>query len=148
MATEGIDTGQACLLAEPLEALRESLAEPIGSDPYLERLIRRLERHPEQKASLEDMAGDACISKYHLVRRFKEETGLTPHRFLIQNRVRKAQRLLGESGDMAEVALAAGFCDQSHFIRHFQRLIGLTPTAYRSSYTAVSLPLPLMSGRG
>ena len=79
------------------------------------------------------MAQAAFVSKYHLIRRFKQAVGLTPHQFQMQNRVRKAQRLLGRSGTMTEAALTAGFCDQSHFIRLFERYVGLTPSAYLTS---------------
>lgn len=94
-------------------------------------LRARLEREPELPYSLEDMAELACMSKYHLVRAFRREAGLTPHRFQLQNRVRKGQRLLAGPATVAEVAAAAGFCDQSHFDRQFKRLVGLTPAAYK-----------------
>ena len=71
------------------------------------------------------------MSKYHLVRAFRREAGLTPHRFQLQNRVRKGQRLLAGPVTVAEAAAAAGFCDQSHFDRQFKRLVGLTPAAYK-----------------
>ncbi len=54
----------------------------------------------------------------------------TPHRFQLQNRVRKGQRLLAGPATVAEAA-AAGFCDQSHFDRQFKRLVGLNPAAYK-----------------
>ena len=79
------------------------------------------------------MAKNAFISKYHFIRTFKAEAGLTPHQFQLQNRIRKAKRLMLESKTMTEVALTTGFCDQSHFIRLFERYVGLTPSAYLTS---------------
>lgn len=110
-----------------------------GEGPLAE-LRARLEREPELPCSLEDMAELACMSKYHLVRAFQREAGLTPHRFQLQNRVRKGQRLLAGPATVAEAAAAAGFCDQSHFDRQFKRLVGLTPAAYKRSCTAFSGP--------
>ena len=110
-----------------------------GEGPLAE-LRARLEREPELPCSLEDMAELACMSKYHLVRAFRREAGLTPHRFQLQNRVRKGQRLLAGPATVAEAAAAAGFCDQSHFDRQFKRLVGLTPAAYKRSCTAFSGP--------
>ena len=101
-----------------------------GGGPLAE-LRARLEREPELPYSLEDMAELACMSKYHLVRAFRREAGLTPHRFQLQNRVRKGQRLLAGPATVAEAAAAAGFCGQSHFDRQFKRLVGLTPAAYK-----------------
>lgn len=92
---------------------------------------------PELPCSLEDMAALACMSKYHLVRAFRREAGLTPHQFQLQNRVRKGQRLLNGPATVAEAAAAAGFCDQSHFDRQFKRLVGLTPADYKRACRTV-----------
>lgn len=97
---------------------------------HIEILKARLELHPEVDFSLDAMARRAHTGKYHLIRRFRQEVGLTPHRFQIQNRVRKARRLLARSSSMTEAALAAGFADQSHFIRQFKKIVGMTPTSY------------------
>lgn len=93
----------------------------------------RLERFPERQISIEEMAHTTYLSKYHFIRSFQQTVGLTPHRFQIQNRIRKAQRLLYHTADITEVALTSGFYDQSHFIRHFKNYTGLTPAAYQSS---------------
>lgn len=105
--------------------IREPEAGPLA------KLRARLEAWPELPWKLEDMAEAAFMSKYHLIRSFRRETGLTPHQFQLQNRVRKGQRLLAGPATVAEAAAAAGFCDQSHFDRQFKRLVGLTPADYR-----------------
>ena len=79
------------------------------------------------------MAQNAFISKYHFIRSFKSEVGLTPHQFQVQNRIRKAQSLISEAETITEVALKTGFYDQSHFIRQFEKYVGLTPSAYKLS---------------
>lgn len=111
---------------------------PTQKETVISRLKTRLETYPECKYSIADMAEYAFVSKYHLIRAFKQEVGLTPHQFQIQNRIRKAQRLLKESVSIAEVASATGFCDQSHFIRHFEKIVGLTPTDYKLSCEVVT----------
>lgn len=60
-------------------------------NPYIHDLKRQLELYPECKLTIEEMAQNAFTSKYHLIRSFKAEVGLTPHQFQIQNRIRKAQ---------------------------------------------------------
>ena len=92
-----------------------------------------LESSPEKKISIDEMAQLAFISKYHFIRSFKQEVGLTPHQFQLQNRIRKAQRLLHKADRVTDVALSAGFCDQSHFIRQFERIVRLTPSKYVSA---------------
>ncbi len=101
-------------------------------------VIKQLEACPERGISVEDMARGTFISKYHFIRRFKAEVGLTPHQFQIQNRVRKAQRLLSSTKSLTEVALSAGFYDQSHFIKQFEKYVGLTPASYKSAVVLVT----------
>lgn len=119
-------------LADALRALGGYARVPAG-EAAVQRVRRRLERAPEGRLSVEEMARAAYMSEYHLIRRFKRAVGLTPHQFQMQNRVRKAQRMLTGAASITEVALSAGFCDQSHFIRCFKRVVGLTPTAYRAA---------------
>lgn len=106
---------------------------PAQKETAFSSLKMQLEMYPECKYSIDDMAKSVVTSKYHFIRSFKQESGLTPHQFQIQNRIRKAQRMLKESSTITEVALATGFCDQSHFIRHFEKIVGLTPTDYRAA---------------
>lgn len=101
--------------------------------PFINDLKRQLELYPESKLSVEEMAKRAFVSKYHLIRIFKAEVGLTPHQFQIQNRIRKAQRLVHKSETITEVALTTGFCDQSHFIKQFEKYVGLPPLTYKAS---------------
>lgn len=84
--------------------------------------------------SLSDVAAAAHLSPFHLSRIFKKATGVTPHQYLLQVRVNSARALLSAgAGDrsLAEVAAAVGFADQSHFTRHFKRMLGVTPKQMR-----------------
>lgn len=105
---------------------------PVFS-PDIARLAERMERFPEMCGDVEQMARFAYMSKYHFIRRFKQEVGLTPHQFLLQNRIRKSQRLLRLEEELPGIALMNGFYDQSHFIRHFKRIVGMPPSAYKDS---------------
>lgn len=100
-------------------------------EPFIDLAKKQIERHPEMKLSIDEMANSLYISKYHFIRSFKQAVGLTPHQFQIQNRIRKAQHMLNNVDSITEVALTTGFCDQSHFIRHFEKYVGLTPTVYK-----------------
>ena len=111
---------------------------PMQRETEIDILREQLEHYPEIPYRIEDMATLTFTSKYNLIRSFKQEVGLTPHQFQIQNRVRKAQKLLNSSVTVAEVALATGFYDQSHFIRCFEKIVGLTPTEYKRAYGTVS----------
>lgn len=111
---------------------------PMQRETEIDNLREQLELYPEIPCRIEDMAALTFTSKYNLIRSFKQEVGLTPHQFQIQNRVRKAQKLLNSSASVAEVALATGFFDQSHFIRCFEKIVGVTPTEYKRAYGTVS----------
>ena len=104
-----------------------------NQNPFINDLKRQLELYPESRLSIEEMAKRAFVSKYHFIRSFKAEVGLTPHQFQIQNRIRKAQRLMHKAETITEVALTTGFCDQSHFIKQFEKQVGLTPLIYKMS---------------
>ena len=112
---------------------------PAACPDYIENLKQHLEQNPERSLPVDEMSRLTHISRYHLIRSFRKEVGLTPHRFQIQNRVRKAQRLLSQSLSMTEAALASGFFDQSHFIRSFEKIVGLTPSCYKSAYQLIRI---------
>lgn len=110
-----------------------------NQNPFIKSLRNQLELYPEDKFSIEEMAQNAYVSKYHFIRSFKAEVGLTPHQFQLQNRIRKAQRLMHHTDTITEVALTTGFCDQSHFTRQFEKQVGISPLAYKLSSQTVHI---------
>jgi AraC family transcriptional regulator len=99
----------------------------------LRAVIEYIEEHLDAGPSLEQMAAIAHISPYHFARQFKTATGLPPHQYVIARRIERAKHLLQEGVDfsLAEVAVHAGFSDQSQFCQHFKRLVGVTPRQFR-----------------
>lgn len=87
---------------------------------------------PEEKISLDVLAALSGISRFQLIRGFARETGITPHAYLIQSRVRLARRLLAAGHSPADTALMAGFADQSHLTRAFQKQFAMTPGRYQA----------------
>ena len=83
--------------------------------------------------SIADMSEKVHISSYHMIRKFAGENGLTPHKFQLQCRIRKAQELLESGMKVVDVATAVGFCDQSHLCRVFKRQMGISPEEYIKS---------------
>ena len=93
-----------------------------------------IEAHLEKTISIGALAGIVGLSKYYFARAFKQSEGLTPHDYLLQCRVRRAQELLANTDlPLSEIALASGFSDQSHFARRFRERLGVTPSSYRWS---------------
>jgi AraC family transcriptional regulator len=96
--------------------------------------IRLVESDAARSLELKDMAAAAGMSKYHFLRVFRRLTGLTPHRYLISARLRRAALALASSRrPVIDVALDAGFGDLSTFNKTFRAAFGLTPTQYRAS---------------
>lgn len=128
---------QLLLLAENLSYCKHFSAYKSVT-PQIKELRQILEFSPEITINIEKMAKSAYMSKYHFIRKFKKETGLTPHQFQIQNKIRKAQRIFNNSENLAKLAIETGFFDQSHFIRYFKKIVGLTPSDYKKSFKIVS----------
>ncbi len=120
-------------LAQLSDTITKIAAQAEISQTDHQPIIDQLVTHPEEKRSIDELAQEACTSKYQFIRNFKEDVGLTPHQFQIQNQIRKAQKALAQSENITEVAMDAGFFDQSHFIRHFEKIVQLTPTEYKAS---------------
>jgi len=106
-----------------------------GLPPRALRRVREyITAHLERNISVEALAAIVGLSMFHFARAFKQSEGVTPHRFLLQCRVRRAQELLaGTDLPLSEIALAAGFSDQSHCARRFREFVGITPSRYRWS---------------
>ncbi len=86
----------------------------------------------DTEVSLQDLAEEAGLSRFHLIRVFKQDTGFTPHGYLTQTRVLHARELIRRGRDLVDAALESGFVDQSHLNRHFKSIIGMTPGVYRN----------------
>ena len=82
----------------------------------------------DENISLDTLALNCNLSKYHFLRVFKKEIGLTPHSFIINERLNRANNLIKEGITISEASLLVGFNDQSHFTRNFKKYFGYTPT--------------------
>lgn len=120
-----------------LTTLMTQLAEeaPIAPTPtpyVLAHVARHLREHCASDISLDDLSQQTGYSAGHLIRAFKQHYGLTPHAYLIDQRIQLGQAALRQGQPIVEVALTAGFNDQPHFQRTFKRLVAATPNQYRT----------------
>lgn len=122
---------------EPISNNYSMISICVPQDDDIEReldIIRRcIIGNPEVEINIAQMAEKVHISKYHMIRKFSEENGLTPHKFQLQCRIRKAQELLIDGMKVVDVAAALGFCDQSHLCRVFKKQVGISPEEYINS---------------
>lgn len=116
--------------------LREATARDRGRLPRrrLRVVLDHVEQHLADPISVDDLARVAGMSPYHFSRTFKATVGESPHRFVMAQRVRRAEMLLTETDvTLAEIALRTGFSSQSHMNAAFRRLRAITPSRLRAN---------------
>jgi AraC family transcriptional regulator len=99
----------------------------------LQKVLDYIEEHLDAELALEHLASVAHLSPYHFARLFKNDTGLPPHQFVVVRRIERAKQLLRQRDrfSLADIAAEVGFSSQSHFTRHFKRLVGVTPKRFQ-----------------
>jgi AraC-like DNA-binding protein len=89
-----------------------------------------IDEHLFENFGLYDLSQLTGVSAFHLVRTFKRAVGLSPVAYRNQRRIAAARRRLVDGEPTAQIALDLGYADQSHFTRHFQRIVGVSPQRY------------------
>jgi AraC family transcriptional regulator len=101
----------------------------------LSAAIEFMQAHLDKNIKLSEVAAVAGLSSSQFARAFRRSTEYSPHQWHVEARLRHAQNLLINSNrPLAEIALATGFSEQSHFTRVFQSIHGTTPKQYRRSH--------------
>lgn len=145
LADQGRRSGPSTALAESLGtalvthfAERRVLPEPAAAplslpSPTLGSVLEYVARHLDTPLSLERLASVAGMDLFRFARAFKQSTGSSPHRYLLEARINLAKELLRDpSRPITEIALQTGFATPSHFSVTFRRIAGVTPRAFRA----------------
>ncbi|WP_027368696.1 AraC family transcriptional regulator [Desulfocurvibacter africanus] len=130
LAKESAMVAAFSLLMAGHAAMRPSLPGPGGEPEAVRRVKEHLHEHLDAKVSLEELAAETGLSRYHLLRVFKAATGMSPYAYHLQLRVEHARRLLLKGLPFVQAASEAGFSDQSHFSNTFRHFFGMTPGQY------------------
>ncbi len=120
------------LVAKLHGAPAQILSRPCASRG-LSGLIAALREQAAAPPALGELARQAGMSRYQLIRTFRKLTGLPPHAWILDQRIIQAREHLRAGRPLAEVALELGFADQSHFQRVFKAHTATTPGHYRAA---------------
>jgi len=121
----------SCLFEQPTHALPRQLGR---IDPALQKVTEMLRDQLDANLSLDELANEAQMSRYQLIRAFNRRFGLSPHAYQLDQRIIKAKALLKSGLPLADTANSIGFADQAHFQRHFKKRIAITPKLYQSFF--------------
>ena len=96
----------------------------------IESIAEKIAEKSSGTFSLDQLSSEVFVSKYHLIRKFKSKIGLTPHQFMIQVRVRNAQKSIADGERLIDAAIDNGFYDSSHFDKCFEKIVGIAPSDF------------------
>ena len=122
---------------------------PSGLAASVVRRVRAyIDAHIGEHISLDDLARQAGISRFHFARQFRLSTGESPMGYLRRMRIERSKSILqSRETTIAEVAATLGFSDQSHFTRTFGRLVGVSPGSFARSDDWRSGPVEVEGSR-
>ena len=99
----------------------------------LDRAIAFINENLSRDFKLKDLATVVEMSPYHFARMFKQSTGLTPHQYLVKQRINKAKELLRQTEiAIADIGYTVGYKNPSHFAKVFRQQTKVSPTDYRN----------------
>ncbi len=120
-------------LRETLEGLMAAFPKEASLPRAVERALDYMRRHVDSRLSRESVASAVGVSDAHLNELLKRSTGRSFRALVRSARVERASEMLSDPRvELAEIAVACGFCDQSHLTRVFRGERGVTPREYRA----------------
>jgi AraC family transcriptional regulator len=103
-------------------------------DRRIRRAVEMMHAHMDRELTIEELASAAYLSPFHFARLFKKLAGASPHAYLANLRVHRAQQLLAETDlSISELSARVGYSSPSHFSKAFRQATGLTPRAFRAA---------------
>ncbi len=137
-----ISTGEqnriSSLMSDILEVLKEFKITMSGSQSPVDMVQKALgfiNRHYHEHLSVGDIARYMCVSPFHFCHLFKQYTGISPYNYLLQYRIKRSRMLLKNQCSVFDAAIATGFYDSSHYIRHFISYEGISPGHYQKYFS-------------
>ena len=120
-------------LSDDVRAMLLVQKDPRGMPQMrLDRVMAFVDANVAADLCVTTLASVAGMSPYYFCRSFKQSTGITPHRYVLNRRMEQARYLLEQKAmPVLQIAHQVGFTDQSQFTRVFRKMVGITPSQYR-----------------
>ena len=99
-----------------------------SSDTQVEQLLKYINRNLSENLSIDQLANRFFFSKYHMMRKFKNETGYTIHNYITSKRLLMARSLISQGMPVMKAAQASGFHDYTTFVRAYKKQFGKAPS--------------------
>ena len=99
-----------------------------SSDSQVEQLLKYINRNLSENLSIDQLANRFFFSKYHMMRKFKNETGYTIHNYITSKRLLMARSLISQGMPVMKAAQASGFHDYTTFVRAYKKQFGKAPS--------------------
>lgn len=125
----------AVLFLKLVQFLAKHKQEEPTKDEQTDEIRIYIDRHVDEKLSLEDIAEHFYLSQEHVIRKFKKAYDITPHQYMLQSKIRLAMVMLQSSElSVEEISEKLTFSDPRHFSATFKKFVGLRPSAYRNQF--------------
>lgn len=122
---------------ELVQYLSENKKETYRPTEDIEQIRLFLDCNLLNKITLSDISERFSFTEEHIIRRFKATYGITPHKYILESKIRLAMIMLKTTSDtVCEIADKLDFSDSHHFSSQFKRIMGFSPSEYRKSYSS------------
>jgi AraC-like DNA-binding protein len=115
--------------ADVVQALADGVEPSVVSDPRILRAVAYVNAHLDAPLTLDEVAGEACLSPSRFRHLFVEETGMALRPYILWRRFLRVWALVSAGGSLSAAAHAAGFADAAHLSRTSRRMFGFPPSA-------------------
>lgn len=116
------------ILFDTINAVARERIQPVSGrrDAHLLKAVDIMRANVDGVLRLDDISQELGLSKYHFIRMFKAQMGMSPYQFFLNCKTEKAKRMIESGRDLYDIVLQCGFYDLSHLNRHFKSVYGIT----------------------